>query len=74
MIYASYEAGSMTATQVDADFVKLADVEAVRFDAAPDARISISLGIAAAAGCERLEQWMRSGGRVLPILQKLLGQ
>lgn len=30
MIYASYEAGSMTATQVDADFVKLADVEAVR--------------------------------------------
>jgi len=23
---------------------------------------------------ERLEQWMRSGGRVLPILQKLLGQ
>jgi putative ABC transport system permease protein len=30
MIYASYEAGSMTATQVEADFVKLADVEAVR--------------------------------------------
>lgn len=30
MIYASYEAGSMTATQVDADFVKLADVDAVR--------------------------------------------
>lgn len=30
MIYASYEAGSQTATQVDADFVKLADVEAVR--------------------------------------------
>lgn len=23
---------------------------------------------------ERLEKWMRSGGRVLPILQKLLGQ
>jgi DNA-binding transcriptional regulator GbsR (MarR family) len=23
---------------------------------------------------ERLEQWVRSGGRVLPILQKLLGQ
>lgn len=23
---------------------------------------------------ERLEQWMRSGGRVLPILQKILGQ
>lgn len=23
---------------------------------------------------ERLEQWMRSGGRVLPIMQKLLGQ
>ena len=23
---------------------------------------------------ERLDQWMRSGGRVLPILQKLLGQ
>ena len=30
LIYASYEAGSQTATQVDADFVKLADVEAVR--------------------------------------------
>ena len=30
MIYASYEAGSQTATQVDADFVKLADVDAVR--------------------------------------------
>jgi HTH-type transcriptional regulator, glycine betaine synthesis regulator len=23
---------------------------------------------------ERLEQWMRSGGRVLPLLQKILGQ
>jgi DNA-binding transcriptional regulator GbsR (MarR family) len=23
---------------------------------------------------ERLEQWMRSGGRVLPVLQKILGQ
>lgn len=30
LVYANYEAGSMTATQVEADFVKLADVEAVR--------------------------------------------
>src|SRR3954447_6723958 len=30
LIYGSFEAGSMTATQVDADFVKLADVEAIR--------------------------------------------
>jgi putative ABC transport system permease protein len=30
MIYAYYEAGSQTATKVDADFVKMADVEAVR--------------------------------------------
>ena len=30
LIYASYSAGTNTATQVDADFVKLADVEAIR--------------------------------------------
>lgn len=42
-----------------------ADVEAVRFDAAPDARISISLGIAAAAGCERLEQWIEQADRAM---------
>jgi putative ABC transport system permease protein len=30
MIYAYYEAGSLTATNVDADFIKMADVEAVR--------------------------------------------
>ncbi|HZO55869.1 MAG TPA: ABC transporter permease [Bryobacteraceae bacterium] len=30
MIYAYYEAGSQTATKVDADFVKMADVDAVR--------------------------------------------
>ena len=30
MIYANYEAGSQTATQVEGDYVKLADVEAVR--------------------------------------------
>jgi len=30
MIYAYYEAGSQTGTKVDADFVKMADVEAVR--------------------------------------------
>jgi putative ABC transport system permease protein len=30
LIYAHYEAGTLTATQVEADFVKLADVEAVR--------------------------------------------
>jgi putative ABC transport system permease protein len=30
MIYAYYEAGSQTASQVEADFVKVADVEAVR--------------------------------------------
>jgi putative ABC transport system permease protein len=30
LIYANYEAGSQTATQVEADFVKVADVEAIR--------------------------------------------
>src|SRR6266516_2968632 len=30
LIYANYEAGSQTATQVEADYVKLTDVEAVR--------------------------------------------
>jgi putative ABC transport system permease protein len=30
LVYANYEAGSQTATQVEADFVKIADVEAVR--------------------------------------------
>src|SRR5215203_878402 len=30
LVYANYEAGSQTATQVEADFVKLADVNAVR--------------------------------------------
>ena len=43
MIYASYEAGSMTATQVEADFVKLADVEAVRQQLGP--RITAATGV-----------------------------
>lgn len=43
LIYASYEAGSMTATQVDADFVKLADVEAVRRQLGD--RISAATGV-----------------------------
>ena len=30
LVYANYEAGSMTATQVEADFVKISDIEAVR--------------------------------------------
>ena len=30
LVYANYEAGSQTATQVEADFVKIADVEAIR--------------------------------------------
>ncbi|HBY61897.1 MAG TPA: hypothetical protein DEH78_18920, partial [Solibacterales bacterium] len=30
LIYAYYEAGSLTAMKVDADFIKMADVEAVR--------------------------------------------
>src|SRR4051812_2042442 len=30
LVYANYEAGSQTATQVEADFVKLADLDAVR--------------------------------------------
>ena len=30
LIYAQYSAGTNTATQVDADFIKLADVDAVR--------------------------------------------
>src|SRR5882762_4056451 len=30
MIYAQYEAGNNTATKVDADFIKTADVDAVR--------------------------------------------
>ena len=30
LVYANYEAGSQTATEVEADFVKLSDVEAVR--------------------------------------------
>lgn len=34
----------------------------------PDERVFLSDRV------ERLEQWMRSGGKVLPILQKILGQ
>src|SRR5438876_10267181 len=30
LVYANYEAGSQTATQVEADYVKLSDVDAVR--------------------------------------------
>jgi putative ABC transport system permease protein len=30
LVYANYEAGSMAATQVEADFVKISDIEAVR--------------------------------------------
>jgi len=43
MIYAYYEAGSQTATKVDADFVKMADVEAVREQLAP--RITAATGV-----------------------------
>jgi putative ABC transport system permease protein len=56
MIYASYEAGSMTATQVDADFVKLADVEAVRQQLADR--------ITAATGVMTSYDQMMIGGRV----------
>ncbi|MBN8731777.1 MAG: ABC transporter permease [Acidobacteria bacterium] len=43
MIYAYYEAGSQTGTKVDADFVKMADVEAVREQLAP--RITAATGV-----------------------------
>jgi putative ABC transport system permease protein len=43
MIYAYYETGSQTATQVEADFVKLADVEAVRRQLGP--RIVAATGV-----------------------------
>ncbi|MCC6291025.1 MAG: ABC transporter permease [Bryobacterales bacterium] len=43
MIYAFYEAGSQTATNIDADFVKMADVEAVREQLGP--RITAATGI-----------------------------
>jgi putative ABC transport system permease protein len=43
MIYAYYEAGSQTATKVDADFVKMADVEAVREQLA--GRITAATGV-----------------------------
>jgi putative ABC transport system permease protein len=56
MIYASYEAGSMTATQVDADFVKLADVEAVRGQ--------LGDRITAATGVMTSYDQMTIGGRV----------
>jgi putative ABC transport system permease protein len=56
LIYASYEAGSMTATQVDADFVKLADVEAVRRQ--------LGDRISAATGVMTSYDQMAIGGRV----------
>jgi putative ABC transport system permease protein len=56
LIYASYEAGSMTATQVDADFVKLADVEAVRRQ--------LGDRITAATGVMTSYDQMTIGGRV----------
>jgi putative ABC transport system permease protein len=43
LVYANYEAGSQTATQVEADFVKLADVEAVRRQLA--GRINAATGV-----------------------------
>lgn len=43
MIYGSYEVGSQTATQVEADFVKLADVEAIREQLGP--RINAATGV-----------------------------
>ena len=43
MIYAYYEAGSQAATSVDADFVKMADVEAVRQQLA--GRITAATGV-----------------------------
>lgn len=43
MIYGSYEAGSQTATEVEADFVKLSDVEAMRQQLA--GRISAATGV-----------------------------
>jgi putative ABC transport system permease protein len=43
LVYAHYEAGSLTATQVEADFVKLADVEAVRQHLA--SRINAATGV-----------------------------
>ncbi|HUS06226.1 MAG TPA: ABC transporter permease [Bryobacteraceae bacterium] len=43
LIYANYEAGSQTATQVEADFVKLADVEAIRQQLGP--RIAAATGV-----------------------------
>lgn len=56
LIYASYEAGSMTATQVDADFVKLADVEAVRQQ--------LGSAITAATGVMTSYDQMLIGGRL----------
>jgi putative ABC transport system permease protein len=55
LIYANYEAGSQTATQVEADFVKFADVEAVRQQLAGK--------IAAATGVMTNYDRMLIGGR-----------
>src|SRR5436190_13186912 len=43
MIYGSYEAGSQSATQVEADYVKIADVEAIRQQLA--SRITAATGV-----------------------------
>jgi putative ABC transport system permease protein len=43
MIYGSYEAGTQASTQVDADFVKMSDVEAMR--AQFDSRIRAATGV-----------------------------
>lgn len=42
-----------------------AEVELIRFDSAPGARITISLGVACAAGCASLEQWIEQADRAL---------
>src|SRR5579859_7559088 len=43
LIYAQYSAGSNSATKVDADFIKMADVEAVRRQL--DSRIAAATGV-----------------------------
>ncbi len=48
LIYAQYTAGTNTATQVDADFIKLADVDAVRRQLGP--RIVAATGVMSSTG------------------------
>ena len=53
MIYAYYEAGSQTGAKVDADFVKMADVEAVRSQLAN--RVTAVSGVMVSADRMRVE-------------------